>query len=167
MSDETTSAPVKKSKKKISLKKAAVVVVFLIAVGAAGYFYYQYNDIKNNTEEAIAEKNQEDSNRVTDKLKVILFIPEEAGQPTVARVDDPEVLKKANPDFYKNAAVGDYLILYPNRAIIYRESSNQIINIAPIVNTDELTGNKKKENSSSEQPAETQPEDPATTEPTQ
>jgi hypothetical protein len=57
-------------------------------------------------------------------------------QPTVARVENVDTLKKSNPDFYKNVAAGDYLILYPQRAVIYRKTENKIMNVAPIVAAD-------------------------------
>ena len=58
--------------------------------------------------------------------------------PTVARVEDPEKLKTSNETFYKDIQKGDYLIIFPKRAIVYRESNDQIINIAPIINTADL-----------------------------
>lgn len=55
-----------------------------------------------------------------------------------SRVEDPEKLKASNAAFYKDVQVGDYLVIYPKRAIVYRESNDQIVNIAPIINTADL-----------------------------
>jgi hypothetical protein len=54
-------------------------------------------------------------------------------------VEDPAKLKKANAEFYKNVEKGDYLIVFPKRAVIYREQNNQLINIAPIITTSGTT----------------------------
>ena len=50
----------------------------------------------------------------------------------------PEKLKASNETFYKDIQKGDYLIIFPKRAVVYRESNDQIINIAPIINTADL-----------------------------
>ena len=67
-------------------------------------------------------------------MNLVLYTESE-DQPTVARIEDPAVLQEANEEFYRNAQAGDYLILYPNRAIIFRESENLVVNVAPIINT--------------------------------
>ncbi len=138
---------VKVEKKKISKKPpfnwkvVLVMIIVVLALGAAFYFWNEAQTAKSSTPEAIAAKNQEESERVISSLSLVLYT-ESKDQPTVARIEDPEVLKSANEDFYKNAQAGDYLILYPNRAIIYRESENLVVNVAPIINTDAITPSK-------------------------
>jgi uncharacterized protein HemX len=122
-------------------KVVLVIVVLVLALGAAFYFWNEANNAKDATPEAVAAKNQEESDRVINSLSLVLYTDSE-DQPTVARIEDPEVLKAANEDFYKNAQTGDYLVLYPNRAIIYRESENLVVNVAPIINTDDITPSK-------------------------
>jgi len=114
------------------------MVVLVLALGAAFYFWNEAQTAKSSTPEAVAAKNQEESDRVIISLGKVLFSDSEE-KPTVARIEDPEVLKNANQDFYKNAQTGDYLVLYPNRAIIYREAENQVVNVAPIINTNAIT----------------------------
>lgn len=132
----------KKSKKPRSSKAKAVslvlyVVVLVALVGVAGYFYRRYNDLKLNPKAAISKNNQAETNRVLEKLKLAILVTE-TDAPTVARVEEPDKLKSSNQEFYKDIQKGDYLIIYPKRAIIYRESNDQIINIAPIINTADL-----------------------------
>jgi len=116
---------------------AIACVVLLGAIGAATFYYMKYQDVKNDPKAAITEKNQVETDRVIASLKKALLIGE-TDAPTVARVEDPEKLKSSNQEFYKDIVKGDYLIIFPKRAIIYRESNNQIINIAPIINTADL-----------------------------
>jgi len=132
--------PTKKMENKkpsFNWKVVAVMVVIVLALGAAFYFWNEAQTAKSSTPEAIAAKNQEESTRVIESLNLVLYTDSE-NQPTVARIEDPVVLKEANEEFYRNAQTGDYLILYPNRAIIYRESENLVINVAPIINTKDI-----------------------------
>ncbi|MEM6997756.1 MAG: hypothetical protein AAF413_02480, partial [Patescibacteria group bacterium] len=101
----------------------------------------------------IQQRNQEESDRVLAGLQKIILFNEE--NPTVARIDDPSVLQSSNPDFYKNAAEGDYLILFPSRAIVYREKDNQIVNIAPIINTQNINQQEATDTSTSTEGTDT------------
>lgn len=134
MSEETNTSVKKRS---LNYTNLAILLVLLAAVGAAIYFWQDARDARNQTPEAIAARNQEDSERVLTKLDKIL-LTESDQEPTVARIEDANVLREANSDFYKNAENGDYLVLYPQRAIIYREADNRVINVAPIINTSQL-----------------------------
>jgi len=108
--------------------------VVLCALATAGYFYVQYRDLKAKSNLSTEQKNQAETDDVVTELKKILLISGDE-EPTVARVDSPEQLKATNAEFYKDVQAGDYLIVYTKRAIIYRESINQIINLAPIIET--------------------------------
>lgn len=123
-----------KQKKFLQIVLALVIV---LSIGSAFYFYNQYQEIKKNPTQAQQAKNASDTERVLSQLSNIILI-DSADKPTVARIENVEILKKTNQEFYKNIAQGDYLIIYPKRAIIFRESTGQIINIAPIINTAEL-----------------------------
>ena len=114
-----------------------LVGLLVVSLGVAGYFWQDAQDARANTPEAVAARNQEDSARVLGAVSEVL-LTESEDEPTVARIENPEVLIEANPDFYKNAQTGDYLILYPQRAIIFRESESRVINVAPIINTSQL-----------------------------
>ena len=144
----------KSSKRPTLLKKLWLKLVFglllLAAVGSAAYFYMQYRDVRDNPTQAVAQRNSEETDRVLTKLKSVLRI-DETDAPTVARVDDPAKLKATNEDFYRNVEKGDYLILYPKRAILFREANSQIINVAPIINTSELQPEQNDDDETNEQ----------------
>ncbi len=134
---KSTTKRAKIKKPPFNWKVIVVMVVLVLALGAAFYFWNEARTAKSSTPEAVAAKNQEESDRVVSSLSLVLYTESE-DQPTVARIEDPEVLRAANKDFYKNAQAGDYLVLYPNRAIIYRESENLVVNVAPIINTNDI-----------------------------
>ncbi len=122
---------------KIKNNKLLFIVLVLVALlGLVGtvIFYNKYQDVKNNPTQAQKAQNSAETQRVLGELKKVLRV-DETEAPTVARVEDAAKLKKANAEFYKNVEKGDYLVIFPKRAIIYRESIDQIINIAPIINT--------------------------------
>ncbi|QQS18758.1 hypothetical protein IPL68_01645 [Candidatus Saccharibacteria bacterium] len=130
---------------KIRANKTILLVATVFAVlGFVGtvVFYQKYQDVKSNPGQAQKAQNSAETQRVLGELKKVLRIDEKEA-PTVARVEDPAKLKTANAEFYKNVEKGDYLVIFPKRAVIYRESINQIINIAPIISTSGTAAEQK------------------------
>jgi hypothetical protein len=135
--------PTSKSKKLNKLIVNVVLILLLLAgLGVLGYYGYtfkqEYDRIaKENATLKDPNKNAEvqlqQVKDIVEKLGKIIKIDDTDKQPAVATITDVEKLKDSQPEFYKNAQKDDYLIVYPNRAIIYREQINQIINIAPII----------------------------------
>jgi hypothetical protein len=121
-----------KNKSKFAL--SSIVLLLAITLLAIGYFSYSQSknadDKKTKDLQSISDKDKGLSS--LDKLKKILYIEDDGKQPAIATVTDAEKLKKTNPDFYKNIQKDDILIVYPSRAIVFRESANQIITVAPI-----------------------------------
>lgn len=157
MATDTTEEVAKKESKskKINAPKpnktvliVVLVALFVLAVGSSAYFYKQYRNVKNDPASAIKQKNSQETERVLAEVKGVILI-ESTEAPTIARVEDPDALKKNNEVFYKNVQKGDYLVLYKDRAIIYRESNNQIINVAPIINTAELQAKQAEQSKQS------------------
>ncbi|MBU0540272.1 LytR C-terminal domain-containing protein [Patescibacteria group bacterium] len=52
--------------------------------------------------------------------------------PTVATVQDPESLKQTNPAFYVNVKVGDRLLVWSDKAVLYSETEDKILSVLPI-----------------------------------
>lgn len=129
-----------KKKKKIGGKFLPwILLVVVLGAGIGGTMYYKNRaeKVESDPTSVQKEKNQAETDRVLTKLKAALLVTE-TDAPTVARVEDPAKLKASNETFYKDIQQGDYLVIFPKRAIVYRESNNQIINIAPIINTADL-----------------------------
>lgn len=52
--------------------------------------------------------------------------------PTIATVQDPESLRKENPDFYRHASVGDRLLIWSDMAVLYSEKDDIILGVLPV-----------------------------------
>lgn len=137
---KTEAAAQAKSKKKLRVpvmgKKAivATAIALPLLVLALGLAY----QVKSNSD--LKKQNQELSNPQksaqieTENLKqaVSKLVELPKGTPTVATVVDSNKLKKQA--FFKNASNGDRVLLYTDakKAILYRPSTNKVIEIAPI-----------------------------------
>ena len=128
-----------KSRRSFGAFQAFMLLLLLLVIGVGGYFFYQntqlqkkYDDVVNNP--SASQKVQEEKAKITvENLKKILFISGDE-QPAVATIVDADKVRASNKEFYQDAQNGDALVVYSARAIIYRETENKIINIAPIIN---------------------------------
>ena len=122
-------------KKKVKVVTVLLVVIILILVGLSAFLYYQVRmnqlELSKVKDPQYLQQLQQDSVQATkDKVSKLIVLPE--GDPTVATITDAEALKKDNPEFYKDAQNGDTLLIFQKKAILYRESTNIIVNVAPV-----------------------------------
>jgi uncharacterized iron-regulated membrane protein len=116
-------------------KKWTIIFAVLALIGfiGIGVVYKQYVDLKNDPNTS----KQAQENKVAElKAKVANLIAVPADEtPTLATVTDKEKLK--DQPFFKDAENGDAILIFPQakKAIIYRESSNKLINVGPIAIT--------------------------------
>lgn len=75
-------------------------------------------------------ENRAKAAEVLEKARKLIEIPEDT-KPTVATIVDVEKLRGKNA-FYNKAQNGDHLILTAKRAVLYRESTNKIIDVVPV-----------------------------------
>jgi hypothetical protein len=116
--------------KNIPIKRILIILLSLVAVigiGGSYYFYTKYSAIKERPDlEA-----QKETQSIISMAGELIELPQ--GEiPTVATISDKEKLK--DQTFFKTAANGDILLAYTTamQAILYRPSTNKIINVAPI-----------------------------------
>ncbi|TSC58670.1 MAG: Uncharacterized protein Greene041619_380 [Candidatus Peregrinibacteria bacterium Greene0416_19] len=67
---------------------------------------------------------------VLEQVRKLYRLPTDV-EPRVATIVDAEGLAKGN-DFYKRAKNGDSLIITPTRAILFRSSTNMIVDVVPV-----------------------------------
>lgn len=117
---------------KSGMFKTILVLLFIAAIGSSGYFYYQFKQVKNAADIVDAKK-------TISAVEKLMNVPEKE-VPTIATVTDKTKLK--SQPFFKAAENGDKVLIYASikKAILYRPSSNKIIDVTP-VNTETLDKN--------------------------
>ncbi len=116
-------------------KKLFFIFILILAIGGtitSLYYFKQYHDLKANPNlEA-----QKETESLVSALGKLMELPSDE-IPTVATVLDKEKLK--DQSFFDKAENGDKLLAYTKakQAILYRPSTNKIINIAPIIDQNE------------------------------
>lgn len=76
------------------------------------------------------QQNQEAAKKVVIQLKKHIIINESV-EPTVATIVDIKTLRARNP-FYEKAENGDYLIVTPDRAILFSAKKDRILDVVPV-----------------------------------
>ena len=119
-------APKKKIIKTITLT-VSIIVVFAAVSGAGVYFYLQNVQLKK----AAQDTAQSQVAAAVAKVSKLILLPQ-GETPTLASVSDPSALK--NQPVFDKAQKDDQVLIYSTakEAILYRPSSNMIINVAPI-----------------------------------
>ncbi len=102
-------------------KKVFLSIFFLIWIGATGYLGYHYW-LDSNPKKEITE--------IKKKLSRHVII--DGKDPTIATVTDSNTLKKADP-FYKRAENGDKIIIWEDKAILYRPEIDRIIDFGIVL----------------------------------
>lgn len=129
-------------KKKYNLKNFSTITLAVIALAsilASYYFYQKYSAIKADPN---AQARRETEALVSAVGKLI-ELPE-GESPTVATISAKEKLRDQN--FFHAAENGDILLAYTTsmKAILYRPSTNKIINVAPITINNQPTAQQDK-----------------------
>lgn len=116
--------------KKYLNKTTIALLVAILFVAGYGLAYYYFQQYRNLTKDPNTIVKKETAALVTTVSKLILL--PEGESPAVATVQDKE--KLANEPFFKNAQNGDKVLIYyaARKAFLYRPSTNQIIDTAPL-----------------------------------
>lgn len=119
-----------------------IVVTLIVALGAvalgatavAGYYYKQSKQAQPSVETAATKASPQD---IVQRVGALYKLPD-AEEPTVAQIQHQDKLK--DQAFFSNAQDGDSILIYAKAklAIIYRQSTNKIINIGPVNYSDAL-----------------------------
>jgi hypothetical protein len=108
-----------------------IVAVLLILAALPSYYYYgQYKKTQQLLQNPSATANAEAKQLIGEVGKLMVLPASE--QPTIATVSD--ITKLADQPFFANAKNGDKVLIYTQskKAILYRESINKIIEVAPV-----------------------------------
>lgn len=127
------------SMKNIFSGKTAVIIALVIAAAGVGFGVSQYNEAqKLKTPAGVQQANDNEANALKAKVAILMQLPNE--KPTIATVKD--ITKLKDQAFFKDAQNGDKVLIFTaaRKAVIYRDSTNKIINSGPIaVTSDQKT----------------------------
>lgn len=105
----------------------AIIVVIVLGIGAYYFLIYQKNQKSSQdpTQAAVIE-----AQNLIEKIGKFIELPNE--QPQIATVSDASRLP--NQPFFAKAKNGDKVLIYniAKKAILYRPSTNKIIDVAPL-----------------------------------
>ena len=130
-SQERSEMVVKKSfLKGFKFKRYIFILIIVIAVagiGSSSYYYRQYKILKSNPN----FEEQKEAKKIINSLSKLIELPNDE-TPEIATVLDKS--KLSGQDFFKNTQNGDKLVTYikARKAILYRVSTDKIIEVAPI-----------------------------------
>lgn len=118
---------------------AVVIVAGIVVLGALFLFIrsqQQLGEVKKDLESVQndpAAKTRQANDELIAQVGKLIILPENE-QPTIATVSD--LAKLAGQPFFAKAEVGDKVLIYQQakKAILFRPSTNQIIELAPLNN---------------------------------
>lgn len=145
----------------------AVLLLAIIAGGVIGYREYTKLRDENKRLSNPQEAAKNDSEKIKGQVAALIEVPTDE-EPTIATVVDTS--KLSGQPFFAKAQNDDRVLMYQKakKAILYRPSTNKIIEVAPINIGDESSkASSTKENSDNNTDKADQPAgsvDPATTE---
>ena len=144
-----------KPKRGVTLSRKWLVAI-VVVIGALMYgMVHYYNKYQSLTVDPNLEAQKVTNTLVTSLGRLIELPTDET--PTVATISDRE--KLSSQTFFTNAENGDILFAYTNamKAILYRPSTNKIINVAPIsINQPQSLNTGTKQGAAVPVPATTQ-----------
>jgi uncharacterized protein (UPF0333 family) len=107
-------------------RKLLVLLVVLIVAIVTGYLLARHHQ----NQQKLSTSNPDYFTTQTQRLSKLIVLPSE--KPTIATVKD--TTKLTGQSFYKDATDGDILFVYSanHKAILYRPSTNMIINVSPV-----------------------------------
>jgi Flp pilus assembly protein CpaB len=108
-----------------------IAVILLIALGVGGYFGYKWWQTRQASPEVQAQQAEEEKAKVLASLSKLMVLPE--GDPVLFKVSNEDVMRSQQA-FFKDTKNDDVLLVFQTsgKAIIYRPSSNMIVNVGPV-----------------------------------
>ena len=111
-------------------RKLLKLILLLASYVLLGFIVWKVAMKQSGDPVKIQEQAQKELITIVDSVKKIMVLPKDE-VPQVAIIQDVDALKKTQ-DFFIDAQNGDKILVYAQarKAIIYRETTNQIVNVA-------------------------------------
>jgi hypothetical protein len=112
--------------------KSAVLIgaiAIVLFAGLASFFFWRYMSVKSGANSQ--QSNIDKSTKIVEAVDRLYRLPTDE-TPTVAAIQDKTKLE--GQEFFKDAANGDYLLIYKQAgfALLYSEKENRLINVRPV-----------------------------------
>lgn len=123
-----------KMPKKGVWKIVAIALLAVVVLGLAGWGIYSYMELqKIQNPEYTQQQAEQENQTLKNKVSRLIELPD--GEMVVATVSDKE--KLVDQPFFSKAENGDKVLIFSesSTAIIYRESTDKIVNSGPIAIT--------------------------------
>ena len=106
-----------------------LIVIGLVLISL--FLFNQYREAQSKLASPQATGSSKQVSQTLTKVAKLVIVPTDE-TPTVVTVADTNKLK--NQTFFSHAKIGDKVIVYARakQAILYRPSTNQIVNMAPV-----------------------------------
>lgn len=129
----------------INLKWIFISIAIAVAGGVTWYFSSSADDAdvlsaslldsagvseSPSTEKHIDPEIKKEIEAIIQQVSRLILLPSEQ-EPVIATIQNAEVLASQQA-FYQDAANGDKLLVYPQKALIYRPDENKLINVGPV-----------------------------------
>jgi hypothetical protein len=127
--------------RKMLVLSGIVVSILVVAAAGAAYFFYrkpqsEISGLLANTEVLPSSGTVDNISGIVEQVSKLILLPKDE-QPTIATVTDLEKLK--SQPFFAPAQIGDKVLIYTEakKAYLYRPSSNQLIDVGPVLADDQ------------------------------
>ncbi len=144
-SNKTLTTPNPGEDKKNYAGLTAFLLVAIVALAGGLVYVGTLNRSLRSANAQVAAVS--DSAGTIKKISKYIELPKDE-QPTVARINDVEKLLQTNPDFYASAKNGDLLVVYTGMALIYRDTTDKLIKVAPVLIHENSSGTSGVDSSS-------------------
>lgn len=130
-------------------KKFTKLILLLISYLILAVIVWKVATRQTTDPVKLQEQAQKELTAIVDSVGKIMVLPKDE-TPQVAIIQDVDALKKSQ-DFFTDAQNGDKILVYAKarKAIIYREETNQIVNVAlnigPVTDETNTTPVKEEE----------------------
>lgn len=109
----------------------AAVLVLVAGLAALWYVPMYLSQKKASASPERVALNTDQVQSLVQKVAAHIQV-KDGEQPTVATIQDVEILRAQNPDFYKDAQNGDRLLIWSDKAVLYSSSQDKLLAVLPI-----------------------------------
>ncbi len=150
--DKNKNSAVKTEFAKIKANWVGLVVLVLALMTVIATYLFLETDELSTKVGSLQQQltSAEQKSKGVDDTKIILakvskhILIKDTSKPLLAEIADVDQVKKQNPVFYKDAQNGDKLLIVDGKAILYRPSTDMIINVAPVSKNNQPTDKTKE-----------------------